>query len=90
MDALLRLVGGLPVVTGKYMVRYPKAQYRNWATPKMPVPCLEYIIVHELVHFQERHHTERFRQLMSRYLPQWPHRRALLNAAPLAHEDWRY
>ena len=62
----------------------------NTELAKKPVPCLEYIIVHELVHLQERHHTERFRQLMSRYLPQWPHRRALLNAAPLAHEDWRY
>ena len=62
----------------------------NTELAKKPVPCLEYIIVHELVHLQERHHTERFRQLMNRYLPQWPHRRALLNAAPLAHEDWRY
>lgn len=57
---------------------------------KKPRPCLEYILVHEMVHLLERRHTERFRQLMDQLMPGWQTRRAELNKAPLAHEDWGY
>jgi len=57
---------------------------------KKPVQCLEYIVVHELVHLLERHHNETFTALMTKLLPQWKARRAELNAAPLAHETWTY
>jgi predicted metal-dependent hydrolase len=57
---------------------------------KKPVQCLEYIVVHELVHLLERNHNERFNALMSEFLPQWRTLRAELNAAPLAHENWNY
>lgn len=62
----------------------------NLELAKKPVPCLEYIIVHELVHLVERHHGARFNTLMNEFLPQWKARRAELNAAPLAHETWSY
>jgi len=52
--------------------------------------CLEYILVHEMVHLIERHHTERFRELMDELLPSWQIYRDELNRAPLAHEEWRY
>ncbi|TAM63784.1 MAG: M48 family peptidase [Rhodanobacter sp.] len=57
---------------------------------KKPVQCLEYIVVHELVHLMERHHSERFAALMDQYLPGWRLRRDLLNKSPLAHEAWEY
>lgn len=57
---------------------------------KKPVACLEYILVHEMVHLLERHHNERFRELMDRFMPQWRAHRKRLNEAPLAHEDWLY
>ena len=57
---------------------------------KKPVQCLEYIVVHELVHLLERHHNKTFSALMSECLPQWKARRAELNSAPLAHETWSY
>ena len=62
----------------------------NLELAKKPVQCLEYIIVHELVHLLEKHHSEKFSALMSDFLPQWKARRAELNAAPLAHETWSY
>jgi hypothetical protein len=62
----------------------------NLELAKKPVQCLEYIIVHELVHLLERRHNEKFSDLMSEFLPQWRTRRAELNAAPLAHETWSY
>lgn len=62
----------------------------NLELAKKPVSCTEYILVHEMIHFFERHHTERFRQLMEYYLPDWRLRKDELNASPLAHEEWRY
>jgi len=62
----------------------------NLELAKKPVSCTEYILVHEMIHFFERHHTERFRQLMEYYLPDWRMRKDELNASPLAHEEWRY
>lgn len=50
--------------------------------------CLEYIVVHEMTHYFERRHGERFTQLMDGYLPDWRSRRDQLNGAPLAQEDW--
>jgi predicted metal-dependent hydrolase len=55
---------------------------------KKPPQCLEYIVVHELAHFLERNHSERFVALMDRLLPQWRLVRDELNAEPLAHESW--
>jgi predicted metal-dependent hydrolase len=57
---------------------------------KKPVHCLEYIIVHEMVHLLERHHNERFIAHMNRVLPLWQHYREELNRAPLGHETWDY
>ena len=55
---------------------------------KKPVHCLEYIIVHELVHLLEKHHNDRFKALMDQYLPLWRQYREELNRAQLGHEGW--
>ena len=57
---------------------------------KKPPHCLEYILVHEMVHFLERRHGERFVALMSKFLPQWQLYREELNRAPLGHVTWEY
>lgn len=62
----------------------------NLELAKKPASCLEYILVHEMVHFKERHHNERFRELMDNAMPQWRLARDELNRAPLAHENWEY
>lgn len=62
----------------------------NLELAKKPHVCLEYILVHEMVHLLERQHNARFQQLMDQFMPQWRLRRDLLNTAPLAHEDWHY
>ena len=60
----------------------------NLELVKKPPQCLEYVIVHELVHFFERNHSDRFVALLDQKLPQWRLIREELNAAPLAHEEW--
>lgn len=62
----------------------------NLELAKKPAQCLEYIVVHELVHVLERHHNERFTSLMDKHMPNWNRFRKLLNTAPLGHEEWRY
>lgn len=62
----------------------------NTELAKKPPKCLEYILVHEMVHLLERRHTERFRDLMDAFMPSWRLHRDELNRAPLAHEDWKY
>ncbi|TAK51241.1 MAG: M48 family peptidase [Gammaproteobacteria bacterium] len=57
---------------------------------KKPVACVEYVLVHEMVHLLERHHTERFQECMERLMPNWRLHREELNRAPLAHEEWKY
>jgi predicted metal-dependent hydrolase len=62
----------------------------NTDLAKKPPECLEYILVHEMVHLIVRHHDDRFTGLMDRHLPGWRLTRQMLNAAPLAHVDWAY
>lgn len=62
----------------------------NLELVKKPASCLEYILVHEMVHLLERHHNDRFRDLMDSLMPTWRLHREELNRAPLAHEEWKY
>lgn len=60
----------------------------NSELAKKPPRCLEYVLVHEMVHLLERNHTDRFKSLMHRFLPSWRSRQAELENAPLPHENW--
>ena len=62
----------------------------NLELAKKPAPCIEYIVVHELVHLFAPHHDDRFVRTMDEHLPQWRALRQELNAAPLSHETWAY
>lgn len=67
-----------------------KRLWLNLELAKKPPECLEYILVHELVHLLERKHNERFKAHMDKLLPDWRERRDLLNRMPLAHNHWVY
>ena len=62
----------------------------NVELAKKSTACLEYILVHELVHLLERRHNERFKSVMDKLIPSWQLLRDELNRAPLAHEKWKY
>jgi len=62
----------------------------NTDLAKKPKQCLEYIVVHELVHLLERNHNDNFRAYMDRFMPQWRTFREDLNRAPLSHVSWDY
>lgn len=62
----------------------------NLELAKKPKECLEYIVVHEMVHLIERNHNERFISLMNKFMPKWRFYKEELNRSPLRHENWSY
>ncbi len=68
-----------------------KASIRlNTDLAKKPRECLEYIVVHEMVHLLESTHNTRFLALMDRLVPLWRTCREQLNQLPVRHEKWSY
>lgn len=67
-----------------------KRIWLNLELAKKPVICLEYILVHELVHLHERNHNDRFIALMNQFMPKWRLHRDELNSLPIVHNDWGY
>jgi len=62
----------------------------NLELAKKPLQCLEYIIVHEMVHLLERKHNARFMAYLDKYMPQWKDYKDELNRLPIAHSGWEY
>ena len=67
-----------------------KRIWLNFELSKKPLECIEYIIVHEMVHFKERHHNDKFIAYMNHYLPEWKQLKIELNKLPVSHIDWEY
>jgi predicted metal-dependent hydrolase len=62
----------------------------NLELAKKPIECLEYVILHEMVHLLEPTHNNRFVALMDRYMPSWRFYQEKLNDLPVRHESWIY
>ncbi len=60
----------------------------NTELAKKPSHCLEYILIHELVHLIEPTHNTRFLALMDQLLPHWRQIKDELNRLPVRHEEW--
>lgn len=43
----------------------------NLELAKRSSSCLEYVVVHEMVHLLEKNHNYNFKQYMTRFIPQW-------------------
>ena len=62
----------------------------NTELAKKPPECLEYIVVHEMIHLLEPTHNSHFIALMDRFMPKWQFQRQELNRLPVRHETWGY
>ena len=89
-----RWAAAIGVATPQWRVRWMKTKWgscnpqapRLWfnlGLVKVPADCIEYVVVHELLHLVERTHGERFIEALETHLPDWRERRAQLNAQPL-------
>jgi predicted metal-dependent hydrolase len=56
-----------------------KRVWINLQLVKKPPECLEYIVVHELIHLIEKTHNNHFVALMDEFLPDWRARKEILN-----------
>ncbi len=70
--------------------REAKRMWLNLELAKKPFHCIEYIIVHELVHLLERNHNDRFVAYMDHFLPEWKQLKKELNKLPVSHREWGY
>lgn len=70
--------------------RYRGSIRLNTDLARKPRECLEYIVVHEMVHLIEPTHNARFVELMDRFMPRWQSYRGALNRLPVRHERWDY
>ena len=62
----------------------------NTDLAKKPRECLEYLVVHELIHLLEPTHNVRFIARMDQFMPKWRTHRQTLNRLPVRHESWAY
>lgn len=62
----------------------------NLELVKKSPECLDYVILHEMVHLLERGHNKRFYAFLDRFMPDWRDYRAELKQTPLASDYWAY
>ncbi|MDT8407294.1 MAG: SprT family zinc-dependent metalloprotease [Methylococcales bacterium] len=55
-----------------------KRIWLNLELAKQPPACLEYVLVHELIHLLEARHNARFYRFMDQFLPDWRVHKACL------------
>jgi predicted metal-dependent hydrolase len=58
----------------------------NLELAKKPPECLEYVIVHELVHLLEPSHNKRFVAFMDSFMPKWRFYQSELNRLPIEQD----
>ena len=54
----------------------------NLFLARVPISCIEMVVVHELTHLKVRPHNKEFYSTLSRYLPDWKDRSLRLNSIP--------
>lgn len=59
----------------------------NLQLAKKPMECLEYVLVHEMVHLLEKNHTHRFNALVEEYYPTWKEAKKSLQQMPLDYME---
>src|SRR3990167_9349546 len=55
---------------------------------KKPERCIQYVVVHELIHLIEIKHNDKFVELINKYLPKWRSEKDELNQLILSYEEW--
>jgi predicted metal-dependent hydrolase len=61
----------------------------NLELSKKPIACIEYVVVHELVHIIEKKHNEKFVALVDKYIPKWKSLKDELNNFILSYDEWK-
>jgi predicted metal-dependent hydrolase len=65
-----------------------KRLWFNLELIKKPESCIQYVVVHELIHLIERKHNDKFVGLIGKYLPKWRSEKDELNQLILSYTKW--
>ncbi len=65
-----------------------KRIWLNLELGKKPFHCIDYVIVHELIHLKERKHNDRFIELLESAYPKWQEHKNELNRGILGFFEW--
>jgi hypothetical protein len=63
----------------------PRRRFLRFNTQlvRVPLPCIEYVVVHELAHLSVPDHSPAFWAVVARHLPGWAASRKALNSHPI-------
>jgi len=61
----------------------------NLELVKKPESCIEYVVLHELLHLIEEKHSEKFTALLNKYMPKWKSEKEELNRLILSYDEWK-
>ncbi len=84
---------GEDLVFFDYIIMVMQKQWGSCNTPKrkimfnlllarVPIRCIEYVVVHELIHLKVHQHNKEFNYLLSKYMPDWTIRKKELDEFP--------
>lgn len=60
----------------------------NLELAKVPTECIEYIVVHEILHLKERYHNDNFKSMMDKYIGDWKSRKERLKLCKIGGYGW--
>lgn len=63
---------------GSCSVNRNKVTFNQYLT-KAKIACVEYVVLHELVHFLYPNHSKKFYDFLSTYMPDWKERKKILD-----------
>ena len=80
----------IPMRSSSYLMVQLSPTWFYSKETKKSAQCLEYVLVHEIIHILEPKHNDRFFELLDKYMPTWRIHRDTLDKPPLVHVDWNY
>lgn len=83
---------GVKLMKTKWGTCNPKAKriWLNLELAKKNPRCLEYIVVHEMIHLIEKHHNERFYAYLEQFIPNWKEIKEELNGLIFESSKWSH
>lgn len=90
LDKMYGLIQKYDVKKPQLMIRTMKARWGsclrdsnaillNYELIKAPKYCIDYVVLHELIHFLYRNHDHQFYSFLSALMPDWKQRKAILD-----------
>jgi hypothetical protein len=62
----------------------------NLELTKKNIRCIEYIVVHEMIHLIEKDHNENYKKILDEHIPRWKSVRRELNEIIFESKHWDY